>query len=426
MNITRTRRLARAAILVAPLALSMAAVLWAGAQGGASEPERIVLCPSGDPATGANVTWRGAGDVAEGSAQIVLDNGTPTIANGARTVTAMPVVLEVGSQKFKHFNAAFTGLQPDTPYAYRVANGTTWSEWFTFRTASTQPKPFKFLYFGDEQNSIRALCSRVVRQAFATAPDARLKLHGGDLTTTASSDSEWGEWFMTAGFLNASTLVVPAIGNHQYERTAPEAETRRLTRHWQAQFELPRNGVPGLEDSCYYFDFQGVRFVVLNSMEKIVEQSVWLDTLLTGNPNRWTVVMFHHPIFSGAKNRDNDELRKQWKPIFDRHRVDLVLNGHDHVYGRSNPKSGPAAGHTIYVVSVTGSKQYDAGDRKWAARFGQDLQLFQVVSVEGDRLRFEARTADGSLYDRFELVKRGSSARFSDGGDLGPERVRSK
>ncbi len=422
----KPRTIAGGIALLAAASLLIIAVVWAGAQAAGSQPERIVLCPTADPTTGAYVTWRGGADVTDASAQIALDNGTPAIGNDARTIAATPNVLQVGTSSYKHFSAALTGLQPDTAYAYRVANGTKWSEWFTFRTASTRPKPFRFLYFGDEQNSIGTLCSRVVRQAFAMAPDARLKLHAGDQTNAASNDTEWGEWFMTAGFLNASTLVVPAIGNHQYERSVPGSDTRRLTSHWQAQFELPRNGVAGVEESSYYFDFQGVRFVVLNSMEKIVEQTVWLDTLLTGNPNRWTVVMFHHPIFSGARNRDNAEIRKQWKPIFDSHRVDLVLCGHDHVYGRSNPESGPAAGHTVYVVSVTGSKQYEAGDRKWAARFGQDLQLFQVISVDGDRLRFEARTADGSLYDRFEMVKRGRTVRFSPDTKLGPERLRSK
>lgn len=405
-------------------ALSMAIVVWAGGQSAPTAPERIVLCPTASPTTGASVTWRGQADVADASAQIVEDKGSPDLEGAAKTLTATPVTLDLGATSVKHFSVTFTDLKPETAYAYRVANGKTWSEWFTFSTASTSPKPFKFLYFGDEQNDLRSRCSRVVRQAIASAPDARLKLHAGDLTNTASSDSEWGEWFSLPGPMGASMLTVPAIGNHQYERIEPTSDTRRLTRHWQAQFELPRNGVSGLEESCYYLDYQGVRFVVLNTMEKVVEQAAWLDMLLTGNPCRWTVVTFHHPLFSGARNRDNKETREALKPVLDRHRVDLVLQGHDHVYGRSNPKSGPAAGHTVYVVSVTGVKQYDRGDRGWAARFGQDLQLYQVIGVDGDRLQYEARTADGALYDRFEMRKRGRTVTVRDEDDLGTERLR--
>lgn len=37
------------------------------------------------------------------------------------------------------------------------------------------------------------------------------------------------------------------------------------------------------------------------------------------------------------------------------------------------------------------------------ARVGEDAQLFQVISVEEDRLRLEARTVTGEVYDSFEL-----------------------
>jgi hypothetical protein len=32
--------------------------------------------------------------------------------------------------------------------------------------------------------------------------------------------------------------------------------------------------------------------------------------------------------------------------------------------------------------------------------------LFQVIRVDGDKLRYEARTATGELFDSFDLVKR--------------------
>jgi hypothetical protein len=39
-------------------------------------------------------------------------------------------------------------------------------------------------------------------------------------------------------------------------------------------------------------------------------------------------------------------------------------------------------------------------------RLGEDTQLFQVVEIDGDDLRFESRTATGALYDGFTLRKR--------------------
>jgi hypothetical protein len=53
---------------------------------------------------------------------------------------------------------------------------------------------------------------------------------------------------------------------------------------------------------------------------------------------------------------------------------------------------------------------YDIGD-DWTSKGGQrdriaeNTQLFQVITVEGNRLKFESYTAIGELYDAFELVK---------------------
>ncbi len=388
-------------------------------------PDRIILTPIGDPTSAAAVTWRGPLTTRPARAQIAAATAGPEMEKNAKELAATSAPFDAGAAKFSNHSVAFSGLRPETLYAYRVTNGSAWSEWFQFRTAAASPKPFRFLYFGDEQTELASRTPRVIRQALSDTPDARLILHGGDLTNVASSDSEWGQWFAMAGYANASILNLPAIGNHQYEKVAPDSDQRRLTSHWRSQFTLPENGVVGVEESSYTLDYQGVRFVVLNSMERIVEQASWLDMLLTGSPCKWAVVTFHHPIYSGARNRDNADIRAAWKPIFDRHKVDLVLTGHDHVYGRSDPSSGPAEGHTVYVTSVSGTKQYDAGDRKWAARFGQDLQLYQVIGIDGDRLTYEAKTADGDVYDAFEIRKGAGRARFTDRSrGLAPERLR--
>ena len=39
-------------------------------------------------------------------------------------------------------------------------------------------------------------------------------------------------------------------------------------------------------------------------------------------------------------------------------------------------------------------------------RAAENTQLYQIITVDGDELRFEARTATGELYDAFRLNKR--------------------
>ncbi len=126
-------------------------------------------------------------------------------------------------------------------------------------------------------------------------------------------------------------------------------------------------------------NIKNVRFIGLNSNEEIAAQTEWLDRVLANNKSLWTICTFHHPIFSTGKDRDNPQLRAAWKPLFDKYKVDLVLQGHDHTYGRTGlevPTSPEAAKvvratgdnvptgvqaiepqtGTVYVVSVSGPK----------------------------------------------------------------------
>ncbi|MGE0757104.1 MAG: metallophosphoesterase, partial [Pirellulaceae bacterium] len=131
-------------------------------------------------------------------------------------------------------------------------------------------------------------------------------------------------------------------------------------------------------------------------------------------------------VFSTAKERDNPELRASWKPILDKHRVDLVLQGHDHTYGRTGLETPLAVPETVgnvatgtnqvdqktgtvYVVSVSGPKMYDLNPKPFMKRTAENTQLYQIIHVDGGTLRYEARTAVGDVYDAFTLRKRPGS-----------------
>jgi 2',3'-cyclic-nucleotide 2'-phosphodiesterase (5'-nucleotidase family) len=310
----------------------------------------------------------------------------------------------------------FEKLKPGTKYVYRVGDGSSWSEWFQFKTASNEPEPFTFIYLGDAQNDVRALWSRVLREAHADAPRAAFILHAGDLINKGAADGEWGEWHGAGGWLNAMIPQVPTPGNHEYVRESSLGgeEQRVLTAHWRPQFTLPENGPAGLEETVYWIEHQGTLIVSLNSNERLEEQAEWLDTLLAERKAAWTILTFHHPVYSAEKSRDNAKLRGLWKPILDKHRVDLVLTGHDHAYARSGfdvPENVPegtqarSEAGTVYVVSVSGPKMYTVGREDWMQRAAAKTQLYQILRIEGDTLRYEARTAVGDLYDAFLLKK---------------------
>lgn len=377
------------------------------------QPDRLILTWNGDPASTQAVTWRTSVEVQSAVAEIAVAEDGPLFVDKARTVSAKTEPFESDLGVAHYHSAVFDGLDPDTLYVYRVGDGEEhWSEWQQFRTMAADERPLTFLYVGDAQNSIFSLWSRLIRQGYSTAPDADFIIHAGDLINRANLDAEWGDWFLAAGWINGKLSSVPIPGNHEYEKGAVG---RTLSRHWVPTFTLPENGPAGPPaETSYYLDIQGVRLVALNSNEAQEEQAAWLDELLADNPNRWTVVTHHHPIFSASKDRDNPELRELWQPLYDRHGVDLVLQGHDHTYARSNlmtgenVQNGPAG--TVYVVSVSGPKMYEVDQEPWMVRSAQDTQLFQKIHVDGDTLQYESYTARGLLYDAFELHKRDGEA----------------
>lgn len=428
-------------------------VLPASAQNPTAVPDRVILTWSGDPTTTQSVTWRtntgvkaGTGQIAESAPGPSFDPLNSKDAGAlAKSAPAKTEFLKSSSNEAHYHSVTFTGLKPGTKYVYRVGEKSNWSEWFQFETASDTPEPFGFIYVGDAQDEIKRHWSRLIRQAYSDMPKAKFILHAGDLITTGTSDSQWGEWHGAAGFINGMIPSIPSPGNHEYGQVPKSeeelkldarealiggglAETKKsrpavVAPHWRAQFTLPEHGPKGLEETCYYLDVQGVRTICLNSMERQAEQTIWLENALKNNPNKWTIVTFHVPLYSTASGRakgDADKaVRKYWRPIFDRYDVDLVLQGHDHCYGRSglmrddNPLLGAAdydQKGAVYVVSVSGPKLYDVAVQPWMMSNASKKQFYQLIRVDGDKLTFEARTADGELYDEFEIRKRKDGA----------------
>ncbi|MGJ3242371.1 MAG: fibronectin type III domain-containing protein [Opitutales bacterium] len=400
------------------------------------DPDRIVLTWAGDPATSIAVNWRTDPSVSQAYAEIAPATADPRFDLARRQVAATTEPLDLNtayrnSQGRVHYHSAtFTGLEPDTLYAYRVGDGADrWSEWIQFRTAAVSPEPFSFLYFGDAQNAVFSHWSRVIRAAYSRAPEAAFSLHAGDLVNRAHRDREWAEWFTAGGWIHASVPSIVVAGNHEYdEPDEAQEEPKVLALQWRPQFTLPVEAeLPeDLHETVYSIDYQGARFIVLNSNRHAEAQAAWLEAVLAANPHRWTIVSFHHPVFSSGRGRDNAERRSLLKPIFDKHGVDLVLQGHDHTYARGQVPvrmtdgtarvrpDGSTEVTSMYVNSVSGPKMYQFQEDGWdvyapdgveLARKAENTQFFQVIAIEGNILRYRAFTATGDPYDAFMLTK---------------------
>ena len=385
------------------------------------QPERIILNLTADPATEMAISWRSAPG-RTGQVQYAKATNSPDYVKAPMTLAAVTDDATLAVREDPTFRAAYHAavlkdLEPDTVYAYRVGDGTHWSEWLQFHTAAKTDAPFRFIYLGDMQNNVLSEASRTLRMAFRKAGDAAFVIHAGDLINRHDSDAEWGEWFASGGFLYAQTPQMPTPGNHEYGKDEAARAGSSINGQWRRQFTLPENGptdVPASRETNWYTDYQGLRLISIDSMQvdrdPIARKAIiqWLDRLLANNPSRWTVLFLHFPLFSSEPGRDNPKVRAALKPLVDKYKVDLVLQGHDHGYARGAiGPDGPAADDAgaTYAVSVAGPKMYDVGSLPWAKKSASRTQAYQVIDVSPATLTYNAFTATGEPLDRVVLHK---------------------
>ena len=399
------------------------------------EPERIMLTLPGNPATTAAVTWRTVYDDTASLAQIAIAMPSPNPENEAIKVTGTHSPWEKESQSGMGHRIIFTGLKPETMYVYRVGNGKNWSEWFQFRTASDQIKPFSFIYLGDVQTDIFSQASRMLRQAYTHFSDARFILYAGDIVDR-STDDRWAQLFRAGGWIFGTMPSMPTPGNHEYN-TIPNSSARNFSAHWQQIFTMPENGPsPKFNSRAYYLDYQGVRFISFDSPatgysdeEDSIALIRWLDATLASNKNRWTIVFTHYPVYSCSQGRNNEKYRSAVQPLLEKYGVDMILQGHDHTYcrGMNMSNAGPSAkNYPVYVVSVSGPKMYGLNPSLWADRVASETQLYQNISISGNLLTYKSFTVNGELYDAFQIKKnRKGINRFIDAPEIEekPERL---
>ena len=131
-----------------------------------------------------------------------------------------------------------------------------------------------------------------------------------------------------------SNAFFPTLGNHDYSGAGDDTGS-----NYRAYFDLP--GVPGNSSSNerYYDYVQGpVHFFAINSnlqepdgIKSSSIQGKWLQNQLAASTAPWKIVYFHHAAYSTAATHGDTSVM-QWP--FDQWGVDVVLQGHDHIYER--------------------------------------------------------------------------------------------
>ncbi len=350
-----------------------------------------------DTATTLSVVWNTAPGtraswVAYGDSPDKLDHFVEgvsfTYATAQLDQQALPVRIH---------EAHLCGLSPKRTYYYAVGGDGYWGKVYGVVTAPT-PDPaakFRFGVVGDSNNIVYPEFQTVASKLGAVAPD--WIAFTGDLVHDGAFQSQWDKWFVAAGDLFAKAPIMPAHGNHEAMATG-----------YFAQFALPGN------EEYYSFDYGQAHFVVLNDSPKsdadFATQATFADQDLAAAaaravPPTFTIAMHHRPAYSSANSNGNDQT--WFCPVYDRHHVDLVLNGHEHSYESTRPVKAGAevatqAEGTIYVTTGGAGAllNYKANTNPLA--FSQKyVETFHylVVEVDGKKLTLRAFDETGASID---------------------------
>lgn len=149
----------------------------------------------------------------------------------------------------------------------------------------------------------------------------------------------------------------PAVGNHEYE----EADAA-------GYYDYFGSAAGDKEKGYYSFKANGWKLIALNSncwavggCEKDSSQGKWLEQELQSSNQSCQLVYFHHPLYSSGQHGMNEMVRPLWQ-ILDNHQVELVLNGHDHIYERFAQQDAKGQANSLgareFVVGTGGRNLY--------------------------------------------------------------------
>jgi hypothetical protein len=394
-------------------------------------PDQVVIAFGADPARELVWTWRTSPDVATTAVRIVrakagADRKPPAggeprpdevrIIAGDSTCVEVPNVLN--DPVVRRHRVRVAGLEPDTAYDYSLGDGTPggWGPWKSVKTAPARGRVVRLLYVGDAQTGLERW-GRLLETAARAHRDLDFLVLAGDLVDRGNERTNWDHFFLRAAPVFDRMPMMPCAGNHEYLDVGP--------RLYRAAFELPHNGPPGIPpDLVYSFEAGDACFAVLDSTRAVWDpsdarrQAEWLDRTLARTAATWKLVMFHHPVYPSHPWRDMPALRQEWVPIFDKHHVDLVLQGHDHAYQRTYPLRAhrrvdrPGEG-TVYVIAVSGDKYVDLAHRAYVEVGFAGVSTYQTIEIdpESRRLGYRAFAEDGRTVDEFLIEKpRGTGA----------------
>jgi hypothetical protein len=305
------------------------------------QPATLFLTWQRDPTTTMTVQWVGTrGETADTNIYYAPVKGDwwtnrwqvqPTIAN--------PYPLT----DFKVFRAELTGLQPGTDYQFKIGK---LSPTYRFRTMPAKATDaIHFISGGD-----CGVNSHTVANAIQAAKqDPMFTLIGGDLGYDNGKSVEVSLAFLryySKNMIGRDGRLIPmvtCIGNHEVD--GGYNKSREKAPFFYALFDglYPNTGYATLDFGDY------LSLVLLDTGHTSAiggDQADWLEKTLKARADHPNVFAVNHvpayPSFRRMEGADGkagtgEGNRKHWAPLFEKYRVPVVLEHHDHTFKRTKP-----------------------------------------------------------------------------------------
>ena len=229
--------------------------------------------------------------------------------------------------------ATMTGLEENTEYVYRVVNGDTVSQTYSFATGEFDGA-FSFAFVGDPQIGAGSTDTDIegwdqTLDVIKNNLNPDFMISAGDQVNTASNETQY------AGYLNdtlTSLTSATTIGNHDSSSAA-----------YSEHFNLPNESAAlgaTTAGTDYWFVYNNTLFIDINSNDLSTAEHVeFIKSAIAANPDvKWKTVIFHHSVYSTASHVNDGDIiqrREQLPAEFENLDIDVVLMGHDHVYTRT-------------------------------------------------------------------------------------------
>lgn len=302
-----------------------------------------------------------------------------------------------------------TDLTPETKYVYRVSSTdemgkTITSELYQFMTAVKADSAFSFAIIGDTQRNPK-VTGQITKIMYERRP--HFAIHCGDVVDSGSDKNQWvNDLFLPSAELFARVPVFPAIGNHEKNHA-----------WYYKYFSLPD------PEYFYRYSYGNADFFVLDSNKSLKpdsEQYRWLDAELAKSTAQWKFAYHHHPVWSSDSDDYGDTKKgiarlgdlnaRTLQTLYEKHHVDIVFNGHIHLYERTWPLRDGKVNRRNGVVYITsgggGGKLEDFGPLPtwFKAQLRVDFHCC-YVNIQGTRLEFKAFDQNAHLFDQFDIEK---------------------